>query len=79
MVESLLLWDTLIDRNQDIEAPSHQVEQRSIIEISPTHFGSRSDFMSRQLAPKTPWYAAIEKDTHLSLRSSLLRQRQPCP
>lgn len=42
-----LFRQTLVDRDQDIEAPSHGIQQGAIMEITPTHFLHRFDLVRR--------------------------------
>ncbi|MBC7945016.1 MAG: hypothetical protein H7X91_07110 [Burkholderiales bacterium] len=40
MVEPLLLGDAFVQGNQNVKPSGHYVEQRTIVEIGPTHFNS---------------------------------------
>jgi hypothetical protein len=41
------LWKTIVNRDERVEAPSHGIEEVAIVEVTPAHFGSHPDLVSR--------------------------------
>ncbi|MDQ2694341.1 MAG: hypothetical protein M3Z21_02990 [Pseudomonadota bacterium] len=68
VVKLLLFRKVLVNRDQDIEAPSHGVKQKAIIKITPTHFRGCSYLVGRQFLGKTSWHTTIKKNPHTNYR-----------
>jgi hypothetical protein len=48
VVDTLLFGKTFVHGNKHVEALGHRIKKRPVIEISPTHFRCRSNFVRRQ-------------------------------
>lgn len=64
LLELLLHGEVFVNRDQDIEAPRHDIQQGAIIKVSPPHFRGGSHLVSRQLPREAPWHAAVQQHTH---------------
>ena len=60
----LLFWQTLIDGDQDIEAPRYGIEQRAIVKIGPSHLRSGPPLVARRLIRQAARHTTIQEHTH---------------
>jgi hypothetical protein len=60
----LFLWEALVNGDERIEKPVHGVEELTVVEVAPAHFGSGPNFMVRQALAKTVRHAGIEEHSH---------------
>ena len=47
VVDTLLFGETFVNSNEDVEAVSHRIKERPVIEISPAHLLCRSNLVRR--------------------------------
>ncbi len=64
----LLFRQALVNRDQDIKASSHGIQQGAIIKITPTHLRGCMDLVHRQFLGKTFRHATIKKNSHANCR-----------
>src|ERR1700687_617347 len=74
VLDELLLWKPLVDRDQCVErsfmaSSRHGVEQITVVEIAPAHFGSGPNLVARQAPARTLRDARIEEHSHPGDRS----------
>jgi hypothetical protein len=68
IVKPLLFRQTLVNCDQDIEAPGHGIQQGTIIKITPTHLWGCLNLVHRQFLGKASRHATIKKNSHTRLR-----------
>ena len=64
VIQSLLLREALVNRNQDVEVGAHHVEQGTVIEVGPSQVGRCPHVVSRQLARQPLRHAGVQQHTH---------------
>ena len=66
IVKPLLFGQALVNCDQDIEAPGHDIQQRAIIKVAPTHLRDCLNLVHRQFPGKVFRHATIKKNSHIN-------------
>jgi hypothetical protein len=60
----LLAWKAFVDGNEGVESALHGVQEVTVVEVAPAHFGRGSDFVAWQALAKPLWHTGIKEHSH---------------
>jgi len=71
VLDALLLWEALVDRDQRVKVAAHGVQQVAVVEVAPIDLGGGSNLMTGEVPAKAFRDTGVEENSHFNDRSRL--------